>query len=502
MLKSKNIYFLIFLYLLTRLINLNSLPVFADEAIYIRWSQLIIDDITKAFLPMYDGKPPLFMWLIIPFLKLIQDPLIAARLLSVFLGLGVIIFTYKSVNNLFNKKSAYLAAALAVTCPFLFIYNRMALIESLLTFMLSLQIYFLSLYYKDKKLRYIILSGLAWGLSMLSKTTAFFFFTLYLPTNFYLKDLSLLKFNKLPQVINKNKKTIFSLALAGFLAFGLFGLTKLSVFFPFLFTRSRDFSYTLSEFINREYRYISVRAIKIFKWIGYYTSPLVALIFLSSAFFLLKKDEAKKEIIFHFWLFIIVLIIPFITFGKILAPRYLLPVILPIIMIASYTLTRLKVYKKIEFLIIILIFAFNLTFLSIALHDVDKTPFLEVDKVQYLQEWASGHGIKQAFYYLKDLAKDQKILVGAEGYYGTLPDGLVIYKDAYAVSNLEIIGVGQPISAVPEEILNRRSEQKTFLLGNSHRFVFPKKEPLELVRSYDRPAGGPKLLLYKVLDEK
>ncbi|MFC1711809.1 ArnT family glycosyltransferase, partial [Patescibacteria group bacterium] len=330
MLNNKKIYLLIFLYFLTRLINLNSLPVFADEAIYIRWSQIIINDISKAFIPMYDGKPPLFMWIIIPFLKLIQDPLIAARLLSVFLGLGVIIFIYKSTCNFFSEKSAYLATAIAITCPFLFIYNRMALIESLLIFTLSLQIFFLSLYYKDNKLRYIILSGLAWGLSMLSKTTAFFFFVLYLPTSFYLKELNLLKFNTLPKVAIKNKKIIFSLFLAGLLGIGLFALTKLSVFFPFLFTRSRDFSYTMSEFINREVYYISVRAIKIFKWAGYYASPLLALVFLSSAALFFKKDETKKDIIFHFWLFIIVLIIPLVTFGKILAPRYLLPIIMPV----------------------------------------------------------------------------------------------------------------------------------------------------------------------------
>jgi 4-amino-4-deoxy-L-arabinose transferase-like glycosyltransferase len=499
--KSKTIYILFILYFLSRLVNLNSLPVFADEAIYIRWSQLIIDDITKAFVPMYDGKPPLFMWLTIPFLKFIQDPLIAARLLSVFLGAGTTFLIFKSAYNFFNKKTSYWTAVFAVSCPFLFIYSRMALIESLLTFTLSLQIYFLSLYKKKNKLIYIVLSGLAWGLSMLSKTTAFFFFTLYLPTGFYLKGFNILKFAKMPKILIKNKKTIFSLFLAGFLAFLIFGITKLSVFFPFLFTRSRDFSYTVTEFINREYKYIFVRGVKIFKWIGYYTSPLLILIFLGSAVFLSKIGKNKQNIITHLWLFVAVLVIPFITFGKILAPRYLLPITLPIILIASYVIAETKALKKIKLPVVILIMAFNMSFIGISLNDIDKTPFLEVDKVQYLQEWSSGHGIKQAFLYLKDLAENQKVLVGTEGYYGTLPDGLLIYKDAYAVSNFEIIGVGQPISAVPQEILEKSSEQSTFLLGNSHRFIFPESEPLKLIKSYERPAGGPKLLLYEVINE-
>ncbi len=52
-----------------RIYHLTILPVFADEAIYIRWSQVMAADNTLRFLPLSDGKQPLFMWLIIPFLK-------------------------------------------------------------------------------------------------------------------------------------------------------------------------------------------------------------------------------------------------------------------------------------------------------------------------------------------------------------------------------------------------------------------------------------------------
>ncbi|KKU74843.1 MAG: hypothetical protein UX99_C0005G0003 [Candidatus Amesbacteria bacterium GW2011_GWB1_47_26] len=48
--------------------NLNSLPIFADEAIYVRWSQVMRAESSLRFLPLSDGKQPLFMWLTIPFL--------------------------------------------------------------------------------------------------------------------------------------------------------------------------------------------------------------------------------------------------------------------------------------------------------------------------------------------------------------------------------------------------------------------------------------------------
>src|SRR3989344_497092 len=67
---------LLVVYLLLHLPSLTILPVFADEAIYIRWAQLIIDDWRRyLFFPMNDGKTPLFIWLLVPFQFLFSDQL-------------------------------------------------------------------------------------------------------------------------------------------------------------------------------------------------------------------------------------------------------------------------------------------------------------------------------------------------------------------------------------------------------------------------------------------
>ena len=60
-------------YAVTRLYQLTLLPVFADEAIYIRWAQVMKAESTLRFLPLSDGKQPLFMWSVIPFFKLFSD---------------------------------------------------------------------------------------------------------------------------------------------------------------------------------------------------------------------------------------------------------------------------------------------------------------------------------------------------------------------------------------------------------------------------------------------
>lgn len=56
----------LFIYL--RLLKLDLIPVFVDEAIYIRWAQVMKAETSLRFLPMSDGKPPLFMWILMPFL--------------------------------------------------------------------------------------------------------------------------------------------------------------------------------------------------------------------------------------------------------------------------------------------------------------------------------------------------------------------------------------------------------------------------------------------------
>ncbi len=61
---------------LIRLYHLTLLPVFADEAIYIRWSQIMSREPTLRFLPLSDGKQPFYMWILMFYLTLIGHGLL------------------------------------------------------------------------------------------------------------------------------------------------------------------------------------------------------------------------------------------------------------------------------------------------------------------------------------------------------------------------------------------------------------------------------------------
>jgi hypothetical protein len=75
--------FIIALYFFLRLYHLTSLPLFIDEAIYIRWGTIARLDATQRFISLTDGKQPLFVWIMWPMVKIFSDPIIAGRIVSV-----------------------------------------------------------------------------------------------------------------------------------------------------------------------------------------------------------------------------------------------------------------------------------------------------------------------------------------------------------------------------------------------------------------------------------
>src|SRR5436305_975362 len=90
-------------YFLLRLIFLNKLPIFTDEAIYLRWAQIALHDSSWRFISLTDGKQPMYVWFAMIFIKFIGDPLLAGRLVSVFAGfftlIGIFFLTYELFRN-------------------------------------------------------------------------------------------------------------------------------------------------------------------------------------------------------------------------------------------------------------------------------------------------------------------------------------------------------------------------------------------------------------------
>jgi len=481
-------------FLALRLINLTLLPVFADEAIYIHWAQVVWHDATNRFISLSDGKPPLFMWLMVPFLKVFADPLLAGRLLSIVSGLMILIGSYLLAKKLFSKKVAILTGVFIICQPFLFFYDRMALVDSMLTAFGVWSFYLALLLFEKPNIAKGMLLGTIWGGAMLTKPGGAFFPLL---TPFFIFLTPFKKWQK------KIKKLIIPSLLASGYGLGFYNVLRLSGAFHMIRSRSADYVRDKADLLANPFQFIPDTAGAMFTWLISYFSWLgIAWLVVGLILALMKKE--KKIGLFFIWI-----IIPFLVpaaIGKIIYARYLLIIVPFWLIISSWavwqvvSLIKKRWWKMVIWLLAGLTIGTWLSFTRWLIVDPAKAPLHHGEKEQYLHEWAAGYGIKEIADYLKLLPKDKEIEVATEGYFGTLPNGLQIYMDQ--VEGVAVNGVGQPIDYLPDGVREAIIEGKeAYLVVNSTRLKIEDQSRLELIEEYPKPEGPKgqeKLLFFKV----
>ncbi|HEX7017342.1 MAG TPA: phospholipid carrier-dependent glycosyltransferase [Patescibacteria group bacterium] len=493
----------IILYLVTHLFRLTALPVFADEAIYIRWAQLIIDDWQRyAFFPLNDGKTPLLMWLMVPFQFLFSDQLFAGRFLAVLIGFFQVLTNgYLTLQFGGRKKTALLSMLLTSVLPFWYFHHRMALIDGLLTLWLSLSLVFIlklvkTTLFSRATIVYLIGLGASFGLALWTKLPA----VLALPP--------LLVFSLWPTY--QNISTLFKKALvigSGlFLGLCFFALMKLHPAFGQLFSRGSDFLYPWPEVLFAGlWQKTLINIPTYLTYFGHYLTWPFGLGILAGLF----APRHKRSIHLLFWSGILFLA-PMVMLGRVVYPRYLFPASLFFTLagtlsieayVDSYvTQARTLPQKVVVSIVIVLLLANTLaasfTFIGHQLFSPDTTPFVAADKVQYLHEWSSGHGLKEAAELIAQAAQTKKIAVGTEGYFGTLPDGLTMYFHRRNVENIYIEGIGYPVDEIPTTFADRAQDyDQTWIIVNSHRMKI-ELPPEKLIAEYCRPDDAPCLQVW------
>src|SRR5258707_188778 len=90
-------------YFFIRLIRILNVPIFTDEAIYTRWTQIAKQDSAQRFISLTDGKQPLFIWINMFFMRFVHDPLLSGRMVSVVAGFLTMIGLFFLTKELFKK---------------------------------------------------------------------------------------------------------------------------------------------------------------------------------------------------------------------------------------------------------------------------------------------------------------------------------------------------------------------------------------------------------------
>ncbi len=473
------------------LINLTQLPVFADESIYIRWSQLIIDDWRQyLFFPLNDGKTPIFIWALVPFQLIFQDQLFAGRFLSVIVGLfQVIIIGLISKNLSLNKRTQLISMMLSAILPYWYFHHHLALMDGMLALFASVACLFSiklasninSKHNPKKTFMYCLLTGLFIGLSLLTKLPALLLIPSVIIAGLLIKQNTLKNWTKL----------LIYLCISTIIGAIIFILLKIHPAFSQLFSRGGDFLFGWQEILYESRWKETLPSIPNYLnyFIHYLTWPVI---FLGILGVFLKKKRAV--ILLHLsWLSFA---FPIFIMGRVVFARYLFPVSIFITLAASISIGELlkmkSVIKYVIYLLLMLTVIKSLQFITPTLLAPEKIPFVPSDQKQHLTEWSAGFGVKDTVELIRDLASTQTVYVFSEGYFGTLPDGLLMYLHQQPVNNIFIQPIGQPIRNLPtpSNIDKLNPFDLYLLVGNSHRLQL-NLDGAKLIYESCRPFDAP-----------
>jgi 4-amino-4-deoxy-L-arabinose transferase-like glycosyltransferase len=463
--------------LLIRLYHLTLIPVFADEAIYIRWAQVMGAEPTLRFLPLSDGKQPLFMWILMFYVRRLSDPLFAGRILSVVSGLGTTIGIFAVSYVLFKNKLVSLISSLIwAVSPFSFFFDRMALVDSMLAAISVWTMFFAVLTAKTRRLDMAMITGFFLGFGLLTKSPAIFIVIL-IPTSW---------------IFVKTRKDIFKLIplllITYLIGYGMYNILRLGPNFHLISSRNADYVLPISHLWTNFRDPFVFHIQEVFKdWfikMGTWPVLILGVLGLVASF---KKYWKEKLFLLCWFLF------PLLVqseYARVFTVRYILYFLPPFFIIAATALLNKVKWLRVSgwvFFALFIILSIRFDYLILTNPSLANLPNSE--RSGYLEEWTAGDGIKDVSEYVRNeyiKEPDKKIVVGTEGFFGTLPDGLQMYlNDLPAIT---VIGTGLDFTEVPKSLMeSKKFGNKTYLVVNKSRFFGnPDKLGLQLVAAYPK----------------
>ena len=458
-------------------------PIFADEAIYVRWAQVMKAEPTLRFLPLSDGKQPLYMWILMFLLKPSFDPLITGRVLSVSMGLlsnlGVFILSYILFRS---KKVSLVASLLYAVSPFMIFFESMALVDATLTAMGIWFFIFLLLAIRYIRFDLSMISGFFLGGALLTKSPALYFSILTPLTVF----ISIFKKNIRGTTIKLLNYCILILP-AILIAYGMYNILRLGPNFHLITQRNADYIFPISQLWTNPKDPFIFHIKEIVDWL-WKLGPGVLIFTILLGVMAGLKNCRRQTIILLAWI-----TLPLFAnsmYAKVFTARYIL-FVMPYIYILSslFVLFKTKV-QRLSYLMFALFIVSSLMVNYLLIYEIEKAPLPKSERTGYLEEWTAGYGIKEVSEYLINYQQknpSDKMIIGTEGYFGTLPDGLQIYLNKYP--EITVIGIGLSIKELPNQLKeSREAGNKTYLVINSSRLTgSPDIMGLKLIDSFPKP---------------
>ncbi len=474
-----------------RTVNLGLWPIFADESIYVRWAQVMKAESTLRFLPLSDGKQPFYMWVLMPVLKFISDPLVAGRLLSALagsfgaLGIGFLVFILFK-----NKRMACISMLLYAVLPYSVLFSRMALVDTMLTSFVIWGVGLFILSLEKQRLDYAMFSGFAFGFAWLTKSPAMLVLLL-LPTTFILTKCS--------------KKNLGYLLVVWLMAWCMYNILRLGPEFHMIALRNKDYIRPFSDLLKNPLDPFVPHTRASLEFLWYLFTPIGLILSLWGAISGKLTHWRQRLVLISFWL---IPIFAQAAVAKVLTARYLLFTVpfATILMALAIEEISQRSQKHLLVWITTTVFVGACLYTNFfILFEPENLPLPRIERAGYLEEWTAGQGIREVSKYLREQALTKHVLVGSEGYFGTPFSALEMYLNR--VDNVRVIGVGSSIDKVDQRLVRSLVDNDVYLVVNSSRFHIDnyKEHGLSLISSYPKatpPSGKREYLLFFKLNAK
>lgn len=486
---------IIILYIFTRLYNIMSLPIFTDEAIYVRWAQIANNDASWRFISLVDGKQPSFVWVMMIVMRFVEDPLLVGRLTSVIAGLFSVIGLFFLGREIFkNSAIGIISAFLYVIYPMAIVYDRMALYESLLIAFAVWSLYLVILLIRRMRLDIALILGMVIGGAVLTKSSGFF--------NIYLLPISLLLFD-----LKQEKKWKRLLNWVGFaflvtlLTYAIYSILRLSPFFHIIEEKNALFVYPLKEWIEHPFRFWYGNILGEWDWLRRYMTLSGTLLVVLS--FIIDRKFLREKIFLFFWF-----LVPFLAlavFGKTLYPRFIFFMTIALLPLIAFSVFKIKDIIKNKILlfgVLALLLFLPLRSGYLIVNNFPEAPIPFADLEQYSNGWTSGAGVNEIVGFLEKEARDKKIFVGTQGTFGLMPYALELYL--VDNKNITISGFWPIDETLPKKLDEVRKQIPTYVLFYQPCNICknigdpPALWHVTLVSSYKRGIGTTYLSLYRI----
>lgn len=558
-------------YWATRLTNLTALPIFTDEAIYIRWAQIGGRDASWRFISLTDGKQPLFVWGMMVTLRIFSDPLFAGRIVSVVSGFfSMIGIAFLSWELFRSKRLSFIASFLYLITPFTLMYDRMALMDSTLALFTTWSLYLMVLLVRTLRLDVALLLGLSLGAGVLTKTSGFL--SIYLmPLLFALFDFTKKGWNM------RLVRLMGLMSLAVIFSQIYYSVLRLSPWFHMIHQKDGTFIYSVAELtvgeslatprgISLLFRFFIGNMRGIFDWVVRYLTPPVAVISLT-ALFLSSKRLQKSNVLYIclcivliFGLFVkVILTYPYIVnalysvmgrkymlfpwvfdgmfaaiiiagglvslfnlkwkklvllcffiipavglalFGKVLYPRFVLFMTMPLLVLAAWSIDWYITHVRSavgRYVFALLLVALPLYTDAKILMSIVTAPLPRSDSEQYVNDWPAGWGIRETVDFLLREADVSPVVVYTDGTFGLLPYGLEIYLVDHP--RITIKGVYPTPDTYTDDMVADMSRVRTYYVSNQRQTI-PAAWNAHEIASYKKGTKNVYLRVYELLPHK